>query len=90
MVLDEGRGGGHVIEEPAETAVIEIQHLGLAGVDQQVGEAEIGMDKAKAAGVLPVALQALAHQRFGPFDDIQARLLAGETGAPVAPDRLVA
>src|SRR5262249_57605413 len=46
-MLDEADGGGGIVEEPAEAAVVEVDDADVALVNQQVGEAEIGMDQAE-------------------------------------------
>ena len=48
VVFHEADTGSEVIHEPAETAVIEIDQPCLVIVDQEVGEAHVGVDQAVA------------------------------------------
>ena len=47
-MLVEGNRRRGVIHVPAEAAVVEVDHFHRLAVDQQIGEAKITMDQAKA------------------------------------------
>ena len=57
VVLDERHRGGEVVHEPGEAAVVEVDHAHVAVVDEQVGEADVGVDEPEALRALPVGLE---------------------------------
>ena len=81
-----GNGGGEIVHEPAEAAVVEIDQRHAIGVDEQIGEPHIGMNQAKSTRRraisrkigTPGAVEPREYRRYAPID--MRRL------APVAPE----
>src|ERR1700676_1370456 len=57
FMLDETHRGGEIVEQPAETAIVEIDDAQPAAVRQQVGEPQIGMHQTEHIGTLAEALE---------------------------------
>ena len=52
LVFHETHSGGEIIEEPGKAAVVEIDDAEPCAIDQQICEAQIGMDEAEAVAWL--------------------------------------
>ena len=79
IVLDEGHGGPEVVHEPREAAVVEVDHVDGAAVDEQVRQPQVGVDEAVPVGPTAVLRQARADQlgRVG-----EQRVLGGPPPMP--------
>ncbi|MGY4178695.1 hypothetical protein ACVIHH_003986 [Bradyrhizobium sp. USDA 4518] len=74
-----------VIEEPREAAIVEVDDAEPVAFDEQVGEAEVGVNEAKPLLAPSVSLDAPFKFVGDPLQQPAAIVAQAKTGAPVTP-----
>ena len=87
LVFMEGHWRCRVIHVPAEAAIIEVDDLHGAAVDQQIGQPEIGVYQAEAVGPHAVVCKSPPDQVNGALKESLACAVEPHTVAPAAPVR---
>src|SRR5215813_12077468 len=85
IMLDEADRGRQVEHEPAETAVVKVDHLDVIAVDEQVGEPDIGVDQAEPVRAATIAAEPPPHERRGPGESVQFPGAYADAVLPSAP-----
>ena len=67
-MLEEAERRPQVKQEPAEPTVVEVDHLYVRAIDQQVGQPHVGVDEPEPLRPGAEASQPLADQRGGPAE----------------------
>ena len=88
LCFEEGDGSGAVVQEVAEAAIVEVDHLRRVAVDQQVGQAHVAVHEVETIRRFAEALQPFPDALDGPREEILD--LGGEAhavapGSPVRP-----
>src|ERR1022692_4757953 len=90
IMLDEAQRGADVEEEPAEPAVVEVDHLNIGPAHQQVGQPHVGVNQAEAVRPCAEPAQPLADQRGRAAQRLQLLLAHPDAVLPPAPAGRVA
>jgi len=86
LMFYEAHSCGEIVEEPRKAAVVEIDDAEPFSVDQEVCEAQIGMNQAEALALLTVSTHALGERIGDLLQQLSLGIAKSEPGAPVAPE----
>ena len=86
VVFEEGDGGCEVVEEPGKAAVIEVDDVHGLVVDEEVGQAHVGVDEAEAVWGVAVGLGAALDFGHRAGDGFVAFLGEADSGLPGPPE----
>src|SRR5439155_15756574 len=86
-MLHEADGGGKVVEEPGEAAIIEVDYAETRAVDEKIGQPQIGVDEAEPVVSVSVGIETLLECIGDPLQQFSAIFAKTKAGVPIAPQR---
>ena len=82
VVFDERHRGAEIVEEPTESAIVEVDDRDRGSVDQQVGQPQVGVNQPEPVRSGAIAFQAFAQELFRP---VQESVFVGADAVGVLP-----
>ena len=86
-VLDEAERRSHIMQKPAQAAIIEIDNMGALAIHQQIGAAQVGMDQAEALRPRAEGIEPLTQQSLGEAQGLALCRRQARRAFPLSPMR---
>src|ERR1019366_6720270 len=85
FMLDEADGGGEIVNEPAEAAIVEVDDAQMRSVHQQIGKPQIGMHQAEHVRAVTEPFEPLPDDWQHSFENRDSRWSKTDGLAPGSP-----